>query len=243
MICYPTCRPEEFRQRLEELETLGIEAIEFTGEKQVCSLPVLGKGCVGILVLAYTKDERVALKIRRTDANRLTMQHEAKMLERANEVNVGPRLLGSSNNFLLMEHIAGVSLPKWIKTLKRKEAKERLQLVLRLVLEQAWQLDKTALDHGELSWAPKHVIVESDDVPCIVDFETASISRKVSNVTSLCHYLLIGSSIAKLIERKLDVIDKKGLLDALRRYKKKKNEKNFKKVLRQCGILNNADGR
>jgi putative serine/threonine protein kinase len=238
IICYPSCKQDEFRCRLEELAELGVEAIEFKGEKQVCSIPVLGKGCVGIVVLAYVKGERVALKIRRTDADRATMQHEAEMLEKANEVNVGPRLFGSSNNFLLMEHIAGVSLPNWIKTLKRKEAKERIQLVIRLVLEQAWQLDRVALDHGELSWAPKHVIVKSDGSPCIVDFETASVSRKVSNVTSLCQYLFQASPIAKLILRKLEVTDKEGLLDALRRYKKKKDAKNFGKILKQCGVPN-----
>lgn len=43
---------------------------------------------------------KVALKIRRTDADRSQMYHEADMLKKANSVDVGPKLLDVSENFL-----------------------------------------------------------------------------------------------------------------------------------------------
>lgn len=240
IICYPTYKEEEFQHRIKELKKLNIKAIEFTGQKHVYNTPVLGKGCVGIVVEAFREDEAVALKIRRTDANRSTMQHEAQMLKKANKINIGPRLLGITKNFLLMEYVEGTLLPEWIKTLKGKNTRKRLRNVLRLALEQAWKLDEAGLDHGELSHAPKHVIVKPDDTPCLVDFETASISRHVSNVTSLCQYLFIGSPIAKLIQRKLGKINKDDLVKALKTYKKKRNKKNFEEILKQCKILKDA---
>ncbi len=90
------------------------------------------------------------------------MQHEAQMLDRANKISVGPRMLGITKNFLLMEYVEGILFPEWIKTLTGKDTRKKLCHVLHLVLEQAWRLDKTGLDHGELSHAPKHIIVTSD---------------------------------------------------------------------------------
>ncbi|MDH5448822.1 MAG: serine/threonine protein kinase [Candidatus Bathyarchaeota archaeon] len=237
IICYPKYKTDEFKHRLKELKQLSIEAIEFTGQKHVHNTPVLGKGCVGIVVTAYKKDEKVALKIRRTDANRSTMQREAQMLKRANKINVGPGLLGITKNFLLMEYVEGLLLPEWTGTLTEKDVRKRLRRALRLILEQAWRLDKAGLDHGELSHAPKHIIVKPDDVPYLVDFETASISRHVSNVTSLCQYLFIGSPIAKYIQIQLDDIDKDNLVNALRTYKESRDRKDFKEVLSKCGVL------
>lgn len=236
IICYPKYQKEEFKHRLEELKRLDIDTIEFKGQKTIHNIPVLGKGCVGIVVAAYRKTEKVALKIRRTDADRRTMQHEAEMLQKANQANTGPQLLGTTKNFLLMEYVEGTLLPEWIKTAVERNQRERLGHVLHLALEQTWRLDRAGLDHGELSHAPKHIIIRSDDTPCIVDFETASVSRQVSNVTSLCQYLFIGSSTAKLVQTKLCDIDKNDLLSALRIYKEKKTKKNLENILSKCGL-------
>ena len=236
IICYPKYEQEQFKNRLEELKKLNIDTIEFKGQKTIHNIPVLGKGCVGIVVTAYRKGEKVALKIRRTDADRQTMQHEAEMLQKANQTNIGPQLLGITKNFLSMEYIEGILLPQWIKTAVEKNQQGRLRHVLHLALEQAWKLDKAGLDHGELSHAPKHIIIRTNDTICIIDFETASVSRQVSNVTSICQYLFIGSSTAKLVQRKLGNINKNDLLGALRTYKEKKTKKNFENILLRCGL-------
>ena len=197
ILCYPRYDLKEAENRLRELKKLGVKALEFAGEKKAFGVYVLGKGYVGIVVAVYTDAGKAALKIRRVDADRAGMQHEAEMLKRANDVGVGPRLLDVTENFLLMEFIEGARLPKWIETLKGRGTKARIHKVLQDVLAQCWRLDRVGLDHGELSQAPKHIIVRANDTPYIVDFETASINRKVSNVTSICQYLFIGSQLAK----------------------------------------------
>jgi putative serine/threonine protein kinase len=237
VICYPTCTPEEFKSRLRELRRLQIEALEFTGQKYVRNTLILGKGHVGIVVTAYWKNRKVALKIRRTDAARTTMQHEAKMLKTANKANVGPRLIKATKDFLIMEYIEGKTFPEWIKTLAGKSAGKRLCHVLQSALEQAWKLDEAGLDHGELSHAPKHIIVEPSDTPCLVDFEAASVSRRVSNVTSLCQYLFLGSPVAQMVQSILGEVDEDGLVDALKAYKKGKSRENFSRILKKCKAL------
>jgi len=238
VMCYPRYDQGELRRRVKELKKLGIKAVEFTGGKTAFDVPVLGKGCVGIVVVALTDRGKVALKVRRVDADRAGMQHEAEMLKRANEVGVGPRLLGANENFLLMEFVEGTLLPQWVGMLKGRGTRSRIRGVLRAVLEQCWKLDESGLDHGELSRAPKHVIVGASDNPCLVDFETASLHRRVSNVTSICQYLFIGSQAAKAIKRKLGEIDRGGLIKALKTYKQQRTRENFEKVLKVCGLRN-----
>jgi putative serine/threonine protein kinase len=233
IICYPKPSKAELKKRLEELQRLGVETLEFSGEKQALNTPILGKGCVGIVTIAYRNGEKVALKIRRVDADRSRMRQEAKMLKKANLVHVGPRLLGVSKNFLLMQFIDGDLLPKW---LRKRRGKALVRKVLREVLEQCWRLDIAGLDHGELSHAPKHIIIDKSDVPFIVDFETASLNRKPSNVTSICQFLFISGLVAKKVAEKIGGKDKKAIIEVLRLYKRDRTHENFETVLEACGL-------
>lgn len=237
VICYPKFDVEEFKRRVKELEYLRIEFFEFMGEKRIHNMPVIGKGTVGIVVAAYRESKRFALKIRRRDADRSTMKHEAKMLMIANEVNVGPRFMAVTENFLLMEFIEGLLLPLWVNSLEKDKVLRRLRKVLHKVMEQAWILDQTGLDHGELSHAPKHIIVMKNDYPVIVDFESASISRRTSNVTSISQFFYIGSSFASLVQNTLKFSNKNRLLNALKVYKRRSDRSSFDVILDELGFL------
>ncbi|HVP27155.1 MAG TPA: RIO1 family regulatory kinase/ATPase [Candidatus Bathyarchaeia archaeon] len=233
IVCYPKPSKTELRNRICELKRLGVNALIFSGKKQVFNLSVLGKGCVGIVTLAFRKSEKTALKIRRTDADRSRMRCEAELLKKANSVSVGPKLLGVSKNFLLMQYIDGDLLPAW---LEKRRGKTQTKKVFREVLEQCYRLDKIGLDHGELSHAPKHVIISKEGEPFIVDFETASIDRRPSNVTSICQFLFIGSESARKIAESLGEKDKTTVVEALRLYKSNRTRENFKKILTICSL-------
>ena len=233
IICYPRPSKAELKVRLTELQKLGVKTLEFNGEKEVFNIPVLGKGCVGIVILAYINGEKAALKARRVDADRSRMQREAEMLKKANSVRVGPRLLGASKNFLLMQFIDGDLLPKW---LEKRKGKRQVRKVLHEILEQCWRLDKAGLDHGQLSHAPKHIIIDQNDEPSIVDFETASVNRKPSNITSICQFLFIGGVVAEKVSEKLGRKDKQAIINALKNYKNDKTRENFERTLMACGL-------
>lgn len=239
VLCYPRYNTHEVTKRIRQLKRLGIKAVEFAGEKLALNLPILGKGCVGIVIIAraYGNTIRLALKIRRVDADRKRMKHEAEMLEKANAVGIGPRFINSSDDFLLMEFVEGMLLPVWIMNIKGKGAKKRIRLVLQEVLEQCLKLDQIDLDHGELSNASKHIIVDSQDKPHIVDFETASTARRTSNVTSICQYLFLGSELAKTLRRKLSEINKGVLVAALREYKRKRTDQSFTQILYTSNVM------
>jgi len=214
-VCYPRTSPSEMQSRIQELKQHSIEALEFTGKASANNVPVLGKGYVGIVAVAHVSGECYAVKMRRFDADREDLTHEANMLQKANIVGVGPRLIGVSKNFLLSKLIDGDLLIEWLQTHRDKTLVNK---VLVDILEQCWRLDEAGLDHGELSKAPRHLLVDRSDVPFIVDFETASVNRRVANVTSVCQYLFAGNSqVPKLIAEMFGQKDRLAIIEVLRR--------------------------
>ena len=232
IICYPKRREDELQSRIKELEMHGIIALEFSGKSNTFNVPVLGKGYVGVVVIAHRYGQRLALKMRRVDADRFDLYHEAEMLEKANSVGVGPAMVNVSKNFLLTQLIDGELLPSW---LKRNGEIVEVRQVLNEVLEQCWKLDLAGLDHGELSKAHKHVIVDNYLQPWIVDFETSSDRRKPANVTAICQYLIMsGGSIPQLISKLVGEIRRDEVIEALRNYKKKQTRASLDKLMRLC---------
>jgi len=219
---------------MQELHGLGVTALEFSGPASLfgVKVPVLGKGFVGIVVIAYLNGQRVAVKILRQDAGRTDLLHEAKMLSLANSAGVAPTLLGGSKNFILMQLIDGSLLPNWLQTNPDPAV---VKLVLTEVLEQCFRLDQIGLDHGELSKAPKHLLVDKDEKVFIVDFETASVERRVANVTAVCQYLFAGNSSAAItLVNNYGAKNGFQLINALKAYKKNRTRKNFEDLLEFC---------
>ncbi len=233
VLCFPNPSEAELQSRLAELRSHGVLALEFSGAASLhgIGVPVLGKGFVGVVVVAHLNGERVAVKIRRIDADRADLLHEGQMLSKANSANVGPTFLAASKNFLFMQLIDGSLLPDWLE--KNRDAAVVRQ-VLGEVLEQCFRLDQAGLDHGELSKAPKHLLVDKAQKPFIVDFETASIERHVANVTSVCQYLFAGNSASShLIGEMFGQAEQLNTVDALRRYKQERNRENFEDLMRR----------
>ncbi|MEM3815517.1 MAG: serine/threonine protein kinase [Candidatus Bathyarchaeia archaeon] len=240
VICYPRYDIGEVEKRISEMEKLGIKYLCFTGGKTAANLPVLGKGCTGIVVLAILRDDsKAALKISRIDSERGRIIHEARMLHIANSVGVGPRLLGYTDRLLLMEYVDGKPILEWIRELCGEGTSLRLKNVLKDILEQCWRLDSIGLDHGELSRADKHIVIDEGDKAHILDFETASDKRRPSNVTSVSQYLLIRSPVAKAFSEKIGSINMEILVQSLRRYKEERSRENFETIINVLCLTKN----
>jgi putative serine/threonine protein kinase len=236
VLCFPKPSEAEVQCRIEELTSHGVTALEFSGKASVYGVrvPVLGKGFVGIVVVAYLKGkrERVAVKIRRTDADRADLLHEAIMLSKANITGVAPKLIAASKNFLLMQLIDGDLLPAWLKT---NTNETRVKQVLSELLRNCCKLDEIGLDHGELSKAPKHVIVDKAGKPWIVDFETASDKRKTANLPAICHFLFTSpGEVARAVTATIGERNREEIISAIREYKRTQTLESFDRVLQTC---------
>ena len=194
---YPKGTKAQIKSRIKELDSLGVESISFQGELQVGTISILGKGYVGIVVLGKIGRKKVAVKIRRIDSTRKNLKKEAELLKITNQSNVGPKLVAFSKNFLVMEYLEGKKIADWITGLKEKGSSSQLKVVIKKILEDCYSLDRVGLDHGELSNITKHVIVGIKIT--IIDFESSSLDRKVSNVTSATQACYIRSGISKIV--------------------------------------------
>ena len=228
---YPRSTKRQINARIVELEKIKIKSISLTGETTIGKLEILGKGYVGVVVLAKRGNKKVALKIRRLDAPRTEMKSEAKLLELVNSVNVGPKLFDFSKNFVVMEYLEGEKISNWIRSLRGLGSAKKLKSVIRKILEDCFRLDQIGFDHGELSNISKHVIV-GPTKSTLIDFESSSTTRKVSNVTSITQAIFIGSGISKEIQRIYKIPSKEKIIEALRTYKKEQSRDSFENILK-----------
>ena len=227
ILCFPKVKESEIEKRLKELKKIGVTHVSFTGPLQIEKCCILGKGYVGMVVLAKMKKNIIALKIRRIDSPRKNMINEAKLLKIANKLDIGPKFMKNSKNFLVMEYIDGEKIIDWVQKSETK-AKE-IRNVVNNVLRECYALDNAGLDHGELSTIDKHVIINKKR-NTIIDFESSSVNRKPSNVTGATQGILIGTGLAKIIQKKIKIPSKKKIINLIRVYKKNPTLENFQSL-------------
>ena len=228
---YPNATRRQIKSRINELEKLKIKSICLTGPTTLGNLAILGKGYVGVVVIAKKGNKEVALKIRRTDSQRKNMKNESTLLKIVNSVKVGPKMIDVSKNFLVMEYLEGEKFSVWIETLKGVGSAKKLKSIIKNVLEDCFRLDQLGFDHGELSNISKHVIVGKTKVS-LIDFESSSTERRPSNVTSIAQAFFIGSGISKKTQKIFKSSSKEKIIQALKSYKQEKSEENFENLLK-----------
>ncbi|MGI9566156.1 MAG: serine/threonine protein kinase [Nitrosopumilus sp.] len=228
---YPEATKRQIRSRIKELEELKIKSISLTGSTTLGKLAILGKGYVGVVVLAKKGNKKVALKIRRTDSQRKEMKNESILLRLVNSVNIGPKMYAASKNFLVMEYLEGVKISEWINSLHGAGSTKRLKSTIADILEDCYRLDQIGFDHGELSNISKHVIV-GESKSSLIDFESSSTKRRPSNVTSITQAIFIGSGIAKKVQKIYKNPSKEKIIESLKEYKQEKTQESFEKLLK-----------
>jgi len=226
IVGYPKPEVVDVDSRFDQLRSLGVEYILSEGGSSIGGVRVLGKGYRSIVILVETGSGLAAAKIRRVDSTREGLIHEARMLKLANTVSVGPRLYGFTDDVILMEYIPGSNILDWISS---EDDLGRIRYAARILLGQAYRLDRIGLDHGELSRAERHVIVKPRGEPVIVDFESASVYRRPRNLTSIVQYIVF--RIPYITGRRVIEADKDVILENLRMYKKSIDDESFHKLV------------
>ncbi|MFB5648676.1 MAG: serine/threonine protein kinase, partial [Candidatus Nitrosomaritimum aestuariumsis] len=136
-----------------------------------------------------------------------------------------------SKNFVVMEFLDGEKIGNWIKSLGGRGSSKKLKSTIKSVLEDCFKLDQIGFDHGELSSISKHVIV-GDKKSTIIDFESSSTKRRVSNVTSITQAIFIGSGIGKQVQKIYKIPSKEKIINALRTYKQDQSQDSFDNLLK-----------
>jgi putative serine/threonine protein kinase len=236
VLTYPKISLRTARNRVKQLQSIGVEGLIFEGHAKIGSLGILGLGTVGVVVRAVTRTDVMALKIRRTDANRPSMEEEFRVSSLVNRVGVGVPVYAHTKDLMLMKLLEYQELYEWFGKLKGPGSRAAAKGMIHSVLNQCRKLDIMGVDHGQLSNLRKHVVV-ADGMPWIIDFESAGTSRRARNVTTAAQYLFIGGKVAPRVRKIVGIRDTRRVLELLGGYKRDLSDYSYSKLLEALRLV------
>lgn len=180
--------------------------VEKLVKNNITPVEVIGKGHRGIVLKGFSekyKDSegnyiQLAIKIPRKDTPKNTIFHEGKVLEKTNKFNVGPKVYGFTNEYLLMEYVEGITLKDYINECNREE----LLWLVEESLKQCLKLDLHGIDHTEIQGG-KHIIIGKNKI-YIIDFDKARL-KNPHNFTSALSLFFGGGYISEKVKNILNI--------------------------------------
>ncbi|MFH1398610.1 MAG: HemK2/MTQ2 family protein methyltransferase [Candidatus Woesearchaeota archaeon] len=208
-------------------ETLYVYLINKSGLlksiSHISKLRLETHGRRGLVYSGELAEQKIAVKVKNpksTAINRIA--NEARFLEIANRMKIGPKIIESGEGFVIMGWVEGKRLLDFIPL----STKGKILEVLRDILNQLYRLDKKGVEKGEMHNPVKHIIVGSK--PVLVDFERAKFSKKPHNLTGFCQFLCSAKVRQLLCEK--GIVLGNITLEAMA-YAKKRSDEQFKAIL------------
>ncbi len=236
VLTYPRIDLRLAKSRVKQLEELTVDELVFEGRTRIGRLGILGLGTVGVVVKAKAAGRLCAVKIRRTDANRPSMEEEVRITTLANRVGIGPEVFGQTKDIVLMKLLESTEISDWLKGLSGQGTRYEVRKMVHALLNQCRKLDIMGIDHGQLSNLRKHAVIV-EGVPWIIDFESAGTQRKPRNVTTAAQYLLVGGAVSPRLRRMLGVRDTLTLTGLLADYKWDLSDFSYSKILEHLRLV------
>lgn len=227
---YPIATPELLTARRMELANYNLTKILHEGTAAIANQSILGIGYVGVVVLVERAGQKLALKIRRTNIDKKSLVEEAHCLRRANTVAIAPQVMQWSQNFILMEYIAGERFFDWLQRAALNLTTTEVWPVVADLLEQSFRLDQLGLDRGDMNCVTNDVLLRAGQ-PVLLDFSRGSGDRRPQNVTALVQGLFWGSAMARYLTPFFPHCTRAILTPLLRSYKHQRSRANFDAIL------------
>lgn len=223
------------QQRLvHQLDQLGVDYLLPQGEVHHQGFAVLGVGYCGVVLAGSWQQHSAAIKVRRSSCQQANLDNEARLLQRANDLGIGPQLYCHQGDIIIMQRLTGLPMGRWLEQLNSSQIPQ-LKIILNRLFWQGFRLDQAGIDHGALRCVSEHAFVDGEQLT-LIDFSHSSDQRHPNNVTSLVAGLLWGTKLAEIIQQWITVPQRDELLPALRRYKKVPTEDHFKLLLGEIGL-------
>ena len=186
------------------------------------------KGKRGFIFIGNYKNKKIAIKTKNPESEAiLRINNEIKFLKILNKKNIGPKLLFSDKDYIIYKFVEGNFIIDYLKNNK----KENIKKIIRKILEQMFIMDKLKTNKEEMSHPQKHIIINKKNNPVLIDFERAHHTIRPGNVTQVCDFLISGN-IKTILQKNNIKINKKGIINAAKKYKKEQNSGNFNKILK-----------
>ncbi len=195
----------------------------------ISKIRYFSKGRRGLIFTGDYKKRKIAIKTRNPRSNAGDrIKIEADWLIRLNKSGIGPRILHSGKDFIVMEFIEGGNIIDFFS----QSSKNEIIALTSKIVSQLKKLDELKIDKEEMHRPIKNLII-MDGKPFLIDFERANYSGKPKNLTQFFHFISSGN-VAKIFKSKGIIIDKQEIISLSRKYKKMKGKPviDIKKIIK-----------
>jgi len=207
------------KERIRELKDLGVTGVINYGPVSIGKFKVLGKGHAAIVSLAAHKSMGVvALKIRRSDSKRDSLENEAFILKILSETGYVPKLFLYSKNFIVREFIEGLLLKDFLE--KYRDNHQMIRDLAENLVRSAWKIDSFNVDIEEISRPDKQIIIKNNDLLKIyyIDLESAKTNDHPANLNRIISFLISNKLMREALNIDENIVNI--LLSYLRDYRR-----------------------
>ncbi len=234
---------ELLRTKSFDFETLYLYKIKkqnFLKHKGITRVVLFDRGKRGLVYKAilktrlkrgYKQEEVIIKALRRETKARESIKREGFWLEKLNKHNIGPKLIYSGEDYLIMEFVKGDLIIDYLESKNTK--KQDIIRVIMLVLEQCLLLDSLGITKKEMNHPQKHIIIKKDKNNRVrvvmIDFERTIETKKPKNTTQYLQFLTT-KRIINVLKKKGIKVEKDCLIKIGGEYKKRIKEKGIREV-------------
>ena len=214
-----------------ELERKGIENIHyFTHGKRGDIYTGMWNHNISDKKILSKKLIKVAIKTKRKESQAVErISNEIKWLRIINKHHLGPHLLFYGQNYFVYEFVEGEFILDWIaknkktnpKTNTSTNTKIKITKMLTAVLKQCFLLDQLKINKEEMHRPLKHIVINNQDQPVLLDFERTAKTKSPKNVTQFIEFMV-----------RLQFLKREKALPLLKEYKPNINQKNLEKIIK-----------
>lgn len=225
-LCYPRQETSCCLQRIHVLESLGVIGFCSIGNRyrEIVGFGALGIGRSSVVVLGATsRGGLVAVKSRRLDGKRWSLEREGRILDMLGGAGISPRPSYYSRDLIVMDYIRGPTLGDIL--LKYRSAFTR-RLIAKAVAESlkvARLLDLFNILHLELSRPWRNLVFTESMRAVVVDLESSSTS--CGNVTKLV------GGLARALKEVRDLLEDKSFRSLLSEYRENSCNQEISKMI------------
>ncbi|MBS3159053.1 hypothetical protein J4206_07250, partial [Candidatus Woesearchaeota archaeon] len=194
--------------------------------KGIKNINFLAKGHRGIVYSGTYKGKDIAIKVDLNPGAVSRVDMESRWLKILNKKKIGPKMLHSGKDFLIMEYIDGEKLFDYVQ----HSNKNQIRHVIQDIFRQCYEMDLLQINKEEMHHPVKHILITTDGAR-MIDFERCRKTLDPKNVTQFCQFLTSGS-FAYGLENKGLIINKR-ILKFAQKYKNDPSRKNFDTILEE----------
>lgn len=199
-------------------------------KKNIKNIKRFARGHRGIIYTGELRNKKIAVKVERKDtAAKDRIKNEVKWLKILNKKNTGPKLIYNKynkNKFFIYNFIEG----EFILDNFLKNNKKNIVKIIKNVFNQLYVMDKLKVNKEEMHHPVKHIIINKNNKPTLVDFERCHKTKKPKNVTQFCQFI-ISNNVINILKNKNIKINKNKIINNAKIYKKDINKNNLNRIL------------